>query len=65
MDPELAMQVDPLKELLSLMKIKVVSKEGYEADDILGTLANRFKDDTYIVTAAPSSSSSCARWFCV
>ena len=50
MDPELAMQIDPLKELLSLMKIKVVSKEGYEADDILGTLANRFKDDTYIVT---------------
>ena len=50
MDPELAMQIEPLKELLSLMKIKVVSKEGYEADDILGTLANRFKDDTYIVT---------------
>ena len=50
MDPELAMQIEPLKELLELMAIKVVSKEGYEADDILGTLSKRFDDETYIVT---------------
>ncbi|MBR2955576.1 MAG: DNA polymerase I [Clostridia bacterium] len=50
MDPELAMQIEPLKELLELMAIKVVSKEGYEADDILGTLSKRFYDETYIVT---------------
>lgn len=50
MDPELAMQIEPLKELLVLMGVKVVSKEGYEADDILGTLSKRFGDETYIVT---------------
>lgn len=50
MDPELAMQIEPLKELLNLMEIKVVSMEGYEADDILGTLSKRFDDTTYVVT---------------
>lgn len=50
MDPELAMQIQPLKDLLALMDIKVVSMEGYEADDILGTLSKRFADTTYVVT---------------
>ena len=50
MDPELAMQIEPLKEILKLMEIKVVSMEGYEADDILGTLSKRFGETTYIVT---------------
>ncbi|MBR7162975.1 MAG: DNA polymerase I [Clostridia bacterium] len=50
MDPELAMQIEPLKEILRLMEIKVISMEGYEADDILGTLSRRFEDTTYIVT---------------
>lgn len=50
MDAELAEQFEPIKELLSLMKVPVVSKEGYEADDVLGTLAARFDDDTVILT---------------
>lgn len=50
MDAELAMQVEPLKELLTAMRLKVVSLEGYEADDILGTLSLRFDEDTIIVT---------------
>lgn len=50
MDEELGVQVEPLKDLLRLMGVSVVSKEGYEADDILGTLAKRFKDKTVIVT---------------
>lgn len=50
MDVELAMQVEPLKELLTAMRFKVVSLEGYEADDILGTLSKRFDVDTVIVT---------------
>ncbi len=50
MDQELAMQFDPLKELLTMMNIKVVTKEGYEADDILGTLSKRFDDETFVVT---------------
>ncbi len=39
MPEELRMQVPVMKELLSLMGIKIMSKEGLEADDILGTLA--------------------------
>lgn len=40
MPEELAQQVPILKELLTAMGYKLVSKEGYEADDILGTLAS-------------------------
>lgn len=50
MDAELAEQFEPLKELLALMRVPVVSKEGYEADDILGTLSARTDDDTVILT---------------
>ncbi len=39
MPPELASQMPPLKELLVLLGYKLVTCEGYEADDILGTLA--------------------------
>lgn len=39
MPEELALQFPVLKELLSDMGYKLVEKEGYEADDILGTLA--------------------------
>lgn len=50
MDAELAEQFEPLKELLALMRVPVVSNEGYEADDILGTLSARTDDDTVILT---------------
>lgn len=39
MPDELASQMAPLKELLGLLGYKIVTCEGYEADDILGTLA--------------------------
>ncbi|MBQ7385114.1 MAG: DNA polymerase I [Ruminococcus sp.] len=39
MPEELRCQVEPLKELLKLLGYKLVSVEGYEADDILGTFA--------------------------
>lgn len=39
MPNELASQMPILKEILKAMNIKVIEKEGYEADDILGTLA--------------------------
>ncbi|MCR4923668.1 MAG: DNA polymerase I [Lachnospiraceae bacterium] len=39
MPDELREQLPVLKELLKAMQIKIVEKEGYEADDILGTLA--------------------------
>ncbi len=40
MPPELAEQMPVLKELLSALGYKIVEKEGYEADDILGTLSH-------------------------
>ncbi len=39
MPSELAEQMPVLKELLVALGYKIISKEGYEADDILGTLS--------------------------
>ena len=41
MAEELRQQVPVMKEMLAAMGIPVVTKEGYEADDILGTIAKR------------------------
>lgn len=43
MPDDLAAQLEPLKELLAAMHIVHYSKEGIEADDILGTLSNKFE----------------------
>ncbi|MBQ9673172.1 MAG: DNA polymerase I [Ruminococcus sp.] len=40
MPEELHQQFQPLKDLLALLGYKMVSMEGYEADDILGTLSH-------------------------
>ncbi len=40
MPEELAMQMPYLKQLLTAMGVAVLSAEGFEADDILGTLAH-------------------------
>ena len=40
MPDELAQQMAPLKELLSDLGYRIVTCEGFEADDILGTLAH-------------------------
>ena len=39
MPDELASQMPILKDILQTMNIDILEKEGYEADDILGTLA--------------------------
>lgn len=44
MPDELASQLAPLKELLSAMGYPIVTCEGFEADDILGTLARECTD---------------------
>ena len=52
MPPELAGQLPVLKELLVAMGYKIISLEGYEADDILGTVAEMCKngDECFIAT---------------
>lgn len=39
MPDELAMQMEPLKELLDAMRVCRIECEGYEADDIIGTVS--------------------------
>lgn len=50
MPQELHEQVPIMKELLALMRIPVVTLSGYEADDILGTLAKRAQAANYEVS---------------
>ncbi|WP_295072391.1 DNA polymerase I [Ruminococcus sp.] len=53
MPPELAEQLPRVKELLGLMGVKVVECEGYEADDVLGTLSKLCSDSgngCYVLT---------------
>lgn len=40
MPEELHQQLQPLKDLLTLLGYKLITKEGFEADDILGTLSH-------------------------
>ena len=44
MPDELFMQMPKIKEILTAMGITVLETEGFEADDILGTLARIFSD---------------------
>ncbi|MCI8518998.1 MAG: hypothetical protein HFJ51_02580 [Clostridia bacterium] len=50
MPDELAAQMPMIKEVLKAMNIKIIEKEGYEADDILGTLATRAGEEGIDVT---------------
>ena len=53
MPPELAMQIPLLKDVLQAMNIKQLELEGFEADDIIGTVAKRAEEaglEPYIIT---------------
>ncbi|MEG0546890.1 MAG: DNA polymerase I [Oscillospiraceae bacterium] len=45
MPPELAEQMPVLKELLTALGYTIITCEGYEADDIIGTLSAKCKDE--------------------
>ncbi len=47
---ELSPQVPPLLEILSSIGIALAGAEGYEADDVLGTLAERRSEPVEVVT---------------
>lgn len=49
MPNELAEQLPVLKELLQAMNLKIFSKEGIEADDILGTMAQKGEKEGFDV----------------
>lgn len=50
MPAELHEQVPVIKDVLAAMGIPVITMEGYEADDILGTLAKRSQKEGYEVS---------------
>ena len=58
MPPELASQMAPLKELLKLLGYKIVTCEGFEADDILGTFATACEnsDDECVIATGDRDS---------
>ncbi|MBE5746439.1 MAG: DNA polymerase I [Clostridiales bacterium] len=55
MPQELASQMPILKEMLKLMQIPILELEGYEADDIIGTLAQNKSTKNYIITGDKDS----------
>ncbi len=50
MPDELAAQMPIIKDVLRAMNITIIEKEGYEADDVLGTLARTGESDGVDVT---------------
>ncbi len=44
MPEDLAAQMAPLKELLRAMNVTILEKEGYEADDVIGTVSKFCRD---------------------
>ena len=50
MPEELSVQMPVLKDLLQAMRIKILEKEGFEADDIIGTMSRKFHVHSYIYT---------------
>ena len=50
MPDELRQQVEPMKQVLRAMDIPILEMDGYEADDIIGTIAKKYNKPTYIVT---------------
>lgn len=50
MDTELSSQFDKARDVISAFGIPIYDKAGYEADDVLGTLASKVIMDVVIVT---------------
>lgn len=50
MPEELRQQLPLIKEVLSAMNFKIIEKAGYEADDILGTIAKMAQKEGYLVS---------------
>ncbi len=48
MPDDLAVQFDQLKEILKTMQVKIYQCAGYEADDIIGTIAGQAKNVTVV-----------------
>lgn len=54
MPEDLAFQIPKLKEILKAFKIPILEKEGFEADDLIGTLCQKFPNDEKIIVTGDS-----------
>ncbi len=52
MPDDLSVQIDPIKKLIEHFGISIIEKDGFEADDIIATYAEHFKDQFKIVIIA-------------
>ena len=50
MPDDLSSQIEPIREVVQAFNIPVFEKDGFEADDVLGTLASLARLDTIIIT---------------
>jgi DNA polymerase-1 len=50
---ELKFQIPEIKNILKLWGIPLLEVEGYEADDIIATISNRYKDKYQIIIVSP------------
>lgn len=50
MDEDLAVQLQPLKDIIASTNIKIVEKEGYEADDVIGTLTEKLEGEKIVLS---------------
>lgn len=50
MPDELSVQLETIKELIAALGIRVIEEEGYEADDVIGTLTKQAAAMNYRVT---------------
>lgn len=55
MPPELAEQIEPMKDILRAMNIPIAEMDGYEADDLIGSLCASTEGRVYIVTGDKDS----------
>ncbi len=55
MPEDLRPQIPLLKEVLTKMGIKIYDKAGFEADDIIGTVAKKYTGETIIITGDKDS----------
>ncbi|MEK9183957.1 MAG: 5'-3' exonuclease, partial [Patescibacteria group bacterium] len=49
--PELISQFNKARELFEQFGVKVIEKAGYEADDLIGSLAEKFKNEPDLITS--------------
>ncbi|MDE5618749.1 MAG: DNA polymerase I [Clostridia bacterium] len=55
MPDELAEQMQPMKDILTAMNIPIAEMDGFEADDLIGSLSMSTPDKVYIVTGDKDS----------